>query len=258
VAESQYTSQYFDEFQDAARSSARAVVPLVLELIKPGSVCDVGCARGTWLSVFQEHGVSDVIGIDGDHVAKEELEIPAERFIAADLQKGLSLERTFDLALCLEVAEHLPEKSAGPLVDGLVGLAPAVLFSAAIPRQGGVGHVNEQWPEYWEAHFRRGGYVAVDCIRPRIWNARHVRVWYAQNLILFVANALLDALPRLKNEYEVARTRQLSIVHPRMFERASARPWILLEKLRQERDDGLISPDEYEARLAKMISRHAK
>jgi hypothetical protein len=255
VAEPKYTSEYYDRFQRRARSSAGLVVPIVLDILEPGSVCDVGCGRGTWLSVFRQHGITDLCGIDGEHVRRDELEIHTDQFVAADLRHGVNLDRRFELVVCLEVAEHLPAGSAGTLIDGLTGLAPAVLFSAAIPQQGGTGHVNEQWPEYWEAHFRRNDHLAVDCIRPKIWNEQQVAFWYAQNILLFVERTFLESRPQLKREYVCSKTRQLSIVHPRMFELAAKRPVILLKELWEARDAALISEEEFQARIARMLSR---
>jgi SAM-dependent methyltransferase len=220
VPESPYTSDNFDPSQEPIRNSARLVVPVVVELLQPLSVCDVGCARGVWLSVFQEHGIKDVWGVDSQHAKVDQLEIPSERFVEADLREGVKLDRRFDLAVCLDVAQHLPRGSAKLLVEGLVGLAPAVLFSAAIPHQGGE-HANEQWPDYWAAHFRRHGFVAVDCVRPRIWNEHQVQVRYAQNTLLFAEEALLDSRPQLRQEYERSRPGQLSVVHPKILQRVA-------------------------------------
>ncbi len=148
---------------------------------------DVGCGQGTWLSVFAEYGATDVNGIDGDYVDRDRLEIPADRFHGQDLSRPLAVERTFDLAVSLEVAEHLPEVACDGFVESLTRLAPVVLFSAAAPYQGGQNHVNEQWPEYWAERFARHGYLPVDCLRRRVWANPDVEWWYAQNALLFVA-----------------------------------------------------------------------
>src|SRR5204862_3532668 len=141
--------------------SARAVVPLVMELVRPASVLDVGCGLGTWLAAFAEAGVADFLGMDGDYVDRAKLKIPAERFRAADLTNPPSPGRTFDLAVCLEVAEHLPEKASPRLVELLATAAPVVLFSAALPGQGGTRHINEQWPAFWQRLFAARGFVRL-------------------------------------------------------------------------------------------------
>jgi Methyltransferase domain len=154
------------------------------------SVVDVGCATGAWLSVVREHGIDDFLGIDGAYIDPATLVIPRDRFLAHDLEKPIGLDRRFDLALSLETAEHLSPLAAPSFVASLAGLAPVVLFSAAIPKQGGVHHVNEQWPEYWADLFAEHGYRPLDVIRTAVWNERDVAYPYAQNTFLYVHHAV--------------------------------------------------------------------
>ena len=136
MSEGEYTAEFFANHQKLARRSADAIVPIVMELVGPSSVIDLGCGIGTWLAAFRRHGVDDVLGVDGEWVPLDSLEIPRECFVAARLDRRLRLDRRFDLAVSLEVAEHLPESAAKQLVASAVALAPCVLFSAAIPHQG--------------------------------------------------------------------------------------------------------------------------
>jgi SAM-dependent methyltransferase len=203
-----------------SRRSAAAVVPFLVELLEPRSVVDVGCGTGSWLKVFCEHGIDDVLGLDGNEIDPSLLEIGADEFRVVDLRDDLRLDRRFDLALNLEVAHYLPAESATQLVGNLCALASAVLFSAAIPGQGwdGAGqHGNKQWPDYWAERFDEYGYVCIDCVRPRIWDQPGVEIWYIQNTLLFADPALLERRPALASEYERARDRPLSIVHPRVY-----------------------------------------
>jgi hypothetical protein len=119
--------------------------------------------------------------------------------------------------MSLEVAEHIPRSRAPDFVDNLVELAPVVLFSAAIPRQGGVGHVNEQWQEYWAEIFARRGYAWVDCIRGRIWSDESIPRWYRQNMLLFASEAAIAENPALATERERSRNCVLSLVHPESY-----------------------------------------
>ena len=107
------------------------------------------------------------------------------------------LERRFELALCLEVGEHLPERSAPALVESLAAAAPVVLFSAAVPGQGGTSHVNEQWPPYWERLFAEQGMRKYDVIRPLIWCDRSIESWYRQNIYIF-SDSDLDCMRNLE------------------------------------------------------------
>jgi SAM-dependent methyltransferase len=186
-------------------------------MIKPTSVVDVGCGTGGWLAVFRSLGIEDVLGVDGSWADQKKLEIPQERFVVFDLKKPLRLDRRFDLVLSLEVAQHLADRYAATFVGSLTGLGPAVLFSAAIPYQGGIGHVNEQWPDYWVEHFGRHGYVPIDCIRPWIWSNPHVEWWFAQNTFLFAERPYAESHPALKRELDATQTGQLARVHPRRY-----------------------------------------
>jgi SAM-dependent methyltransferase len=213
-----YDIDFFSQYEAASTASARKIVPLVLDLIKPRSVVDVGCGLGTWLAACTECGIEDILGIDGNYVDRASLKIPIERFMPHDLTKKLIVPRRFDMAMCMEVAEHLPAAVARDFVDSLTELAPVVLFSAAIPHQGGTHHVNEQWPEYWVNLFSSRGYVIVDAIRRRVWSLSSVDMVYAQNTLLLVSNSRLEQFPELLVERERTSETQLSIVHPRLYE----------------------------------------
>ncbi len=212
-----YSEAFHEGVREGAQRSARAVVPIVMELIRPTTVVDVGCSNGAWLSVFRENGLTDVTGIDGDYVDRETLQIPREQFIAMDLSTPFRLPRVFDLAISLEVAEHLPSSSAEDFVESLVQLAPAVLFSAAIPFQGGIEHLNEQWQDYWAALFQRHDYVPIDSIRKRIWDSEEIECWYAQNCFLYVDTAILKQSESLRLAFDATNPRQMNVVHPRLF-----------------------------------------
>ncbi len=209
-----YTSQFYDAIRDGSRRSAEVMAPIVVRMIQPKSIVDVGCGDGTWLSVFAKMGCVDILGVDGSYVDRSSLQIPKEQFHAANLSRDLTLPRTFDLAMSLEVAEHLPPKSAEGFIAGLTKLAPFVLFSAAIPFQGGTNHVNEQWPQYWADLFARHGFDTIDCIRSEVWDNEGVEWWYAQNTILYANEAGLKAHPNLR---KFNSSVGLSVVHPRQY-----------------------------------------
>jgi len=190
------------------KNAARIILPLVFELVKPTSVLDVGCGLGTWLSVCDEFGVKDYLGVDGDYVERAKLTILESKFLSADLRNRFTTKRKFDLVICLEVAEHLPESSADVLVDTIVEHGDSVLFSSAIPGQGGQNHINEQWVEYWQAKFEARGFYFHDVIRPKIWNNENVELWYRQNIFL---------ITRYQPNPDLISP--LSIIHPELFEK---------------------------------------
>jgi SAM-dependent methyltransferase len=214
-----YGDSFFDEQEQEVLRSARVVVPLLIDLVAPQAVVDVGCGRGAWLSVFREHGVARVHGLDGEHVNRARLLIDEGAFAAVDLARPFDAGTSFDLALCLEVVEHLPHSAGPSVVSALAAAAPVVLFSAAIPGQGGTGHVNERWPRYWEGLFARVGYVRVDAIRRHVSYDTRVKWWYRQNIVLYASSDALANLPALRQEHELIATAPLEWIHVRAFER---------------------------------------
>jgi SAM-dependent methyltransferase len=196
--------------EESGRSeSADVVVPLLRDLVRPASVLDVGCGPGTWLAAFSRHGVNDFHGVDS--MPRSFSRLDQNAFELVDLGAGYRPQRRYDLALCIEVAEHLPAASAGVLIDSLVAAAPVVAFAAAIPGQGGIGHINEQWPSYWRELFATRGYLQHDVIRGHIWDDTRVRPWYRQNLFLYAEQEWV-APPRAPVPE--------AVVHPELFRAA--------------------------------------
>ena len=212
-----YDAPYYQVFAGTSRKSAEAIVPSIMRLLAPESVVDLGCGVGAWLAVFRQHGVEEILGVDGNYVSRDQLMIPEKMFTACDLSAPYISNRRFSLAMSLEVAEHLPEASGKTLVNSLVHLAPVVLFSAAIPNQPGTNHVNCQWPEYWAELFARYGFVAIDTLRARFWGDQRVDWWYRQNLLIFAQEQNLDAWPELQRERTLGRDKPHPLVHPEMF-----------------------------------------
>ena len=231
-----YGEEFFAGQKGLSYRSAQQVIPIIQNFVPVISVCDVGCGVGTWLRAFREAGVQDVFGIDGSYVNKNLLEIPTTAFYEADLRQPLSLNRTFDLAMSVEVAEHLPEGRAIGFIGDLTRLAPVVLFSAAIPRQGGTDHINEQWQSYWAAIFAQHDFATCDVLRPLIWDNGNIARWYRQNMLLFCRRDFLPKVPRLTPRQNDALP--LSVVHPLQYveiwnEVNVPRSWQLLSRALQ-------------------------
>ena len=212
-----YSDIWYKNLIASSIQSAREIVPYLLELVKPKSVIDVGCGLGAWLYVFQEHGVSAIMGIDGDWVDKKMLIIQQDQFLSSNFNNLIELDKKFDLVVCLEVGEHLPESSARKFVKSLTTLGNVIFFSAAIPFQGGTNHINEQWPEYWVKLFRDRDYLVIDCFRKKFWNNEKIRYFYRQNCFIFVKRDHLNTNKLLKEEHENSNKLMLSIVHPIMY-----------------------------------------
>lgn len=217
---SEYDRAFYQDRYARTLHSANAILDHVLELLPPvRRAVDLGCGVGTWLSVLRERGAEQVCGLDGAWVDLELLAIPRANFRQANLSQPIALDHRYDLAISLEVAEHLPPERAPGFVSDLCALSDFVLFAAAIPRQGGVHHVNEQWPDYWARLFVERGYEVHDVVRSCFWNDEKIPFWYKQNTFLFVERGRRQEL-KLRTERVTALP--LRLVHPELFlERAA-------------------------------------
>lgn len=204
--------------------AALEILPFIFKYRKPNSVIDIGCGNGSWLKACLDLGINDVKGVDGIQVENDQLNISKNDFLQHDLTKPLQLNKKFDLAISLEVAEHLPESAADNIVDILTTHSDCVLFSAAIPGQGGQYHVNEQWPEYWNHKFKAKGYLAYDIVRNEFWNNPNVFWWYKQNIIVYAKGEIFkDTTLR---SVDIVN----SIVHPELFRKKITNPKYLRSK----------------------------
>ena len=164
-----------------------------------------------------QSGIDEAVGIDGEWVPRQYLCIPEQCFQVADLTKPLILNRKFDLVVSLEVAEHLPLIHAQTFVESLISLGPVILFSAAIPKQGGPGHVNEQWTEYWINLFSQYNYEPIDVLRRQIWDNKDVCWWFRQNIMIFASSEFVQSNQQFLDAKKQTNLAQLSLVHPENY-----------------------------------------
>ncbi|MBR4382939.1 MAG: methyltransferase domain-containing protein [Selenomonadaceae bacterium] len=213
-----YNENFYRGQKGDQLKSAPLILPLVAKFVHPRTVVDVGCGVGGWLDVWQNQSNTEIFGVDGDYVDRSQLLIDEKFFHAANLEERINLNRRFDLAMTLEVAEHLSPERADSFVEDLTKLSDVILFSAAIPAQGGVNHVNEQWPSYWAEKFLRFGYVGIDCLRPKIWHDNNIEVWYRQNIFIYAKSTELYRYPELQEFYLAHRdSTNFDIVHPQSW-----------------------------------------
>jgi len=189
--------------------SSEKIVPVLIEMFKPQSVIDIGCGVGNWLTMFEMNGITDVLGIDGTHLDLSNLLIDSSKIKLFDLEKPFHLDRRFDLAISLEVAEHLSQNAADDFIESLTKLSDIIIFSAAIPYQGGQNHINEQWVEYWIQKFEKKGYNCYDVFRSIFWDNCEIHWWYRQNMFLAIK-------PELENRINGKQT-VCNVVHPDLY-----------------------------------------
>ena len=189
MSDHEYSHDFYSYIDAGSRRSARAVASILLPEMKIASLLDVGAGHGAWAAEWLVAGVKNVVAVDGDYVQPNQLAIPKKNFRAHDLSTPLDLKKSFDLVQSLEVAEHLPEGKAELFVDNLIRHGDVILFSAAVPHQGGEHHVNEQPPEYWRRKFAARGYAAFDFVRPKLEGRSEVMPWYRFNSYVYANEA---------------------------------------------------------------------
>lgn len=218
-----YNRDFYNELNKTTERSAEIIVPIVLKILcednqlvsQNPQVCDVGCGVGTWLKIFKRCGCK-IKGFDGNGY-EERLKINKDEFEQINFTKPYCTDKKYDIALSLEVAEHIPEKYLSTYMKTLTNFSDIVIFSAAIPFQMGQGHINEQYPSYWIKKFSEMNYSCIDIIREKIWNEKNVCHYYKQNIFLMVKNTH-------KNERFVNENAKvvLDMIHPDTWEKVQS------------------------------------
>ena len=190
-----YDRLFYEYQREGSLRSALALLPLVLDAFPVRSVLDIGCGAGAWLAAYEQLGVFDIVGVDGDYVDRSVLMVEPSRFRSSNITHHFDLGRRFDLVQCLEVAEHVPQDKSDLLVDNIVRHSSMVLFSAAVPGQGGEDHINEQPYSFWRDRFAARGYRLFDFVRPQVKRCLEIEPWYRYNVMLFVDDTRVASLP---------------------------------------------------------------
>jgi hypothetical protein len=207
-----YDTDFYRNQQRGSLLSAEVVLPLIFHVVSPKIVVDYGCGVGAWLSIARRLGAERVIGFEGAWVKPEMLLDPAIELHTVDLERTPPIGKT-DLAICLEVAEHLSSTVSANIVKALCASSDVVLFGAAIPGQEGRNHVNERPQSYWSTLFSDIGYDAFDIVRPVVWDDRQVDFWYAQNMLLYIS----ERRKELYSQLSTSRPTLIDVVHPRLL-----------------------------------------
>lgn len=201
-----YNNEFYNMISEIIPDE-KQIIPYVLEQIKPISIVDFGCGEGRWLIEAKRKDPNiEVLGLDGNYVNRDRLLISQDEFIGVDLREKIKLTKKYDLAISTEVAEHIEKEYADIFIDNLTRASDCILFSAAVPGQGGEHHVNEQWQSYWVKKFKSQNYEPDFSIRNYFWNNNYINCWRKQNLLMFFRN-------RRKN----VNSNIVDVVHPDMF-----------------------------------------
>ena len=219
---SNYNDQFYKSLTDASYSSAKHFVSILNSVpINPKTVVDVGCGRGPWLKAFSDSGSKELVGIDGDWVSQEDMLDKKIKFYSIDLSSNViknPINKKFDLAMSLEVAEHLKPEQAITFINYLISFSDTILFSAAFSGQGGTDHFNERPHTYWAKIFIKNGYLPYDLFRSKVWENQEIEVWYRQNTFLYLKrNSKFEKIFKEKGIEPIREISLMNCIHPDLY-----------------------------------------
>jgi len=192
--ENLYDKGFYEEQYRGSIRSADIFLSYLFSYYKPESMVDFGCGVGSWLFSAEKLGVHSLMGLDGSWVKPESLLSDSIDFKPTNFECAVDLNNSFDLAVSLEVAEHIEEAYANKFVESICNSSSVVVFGAAIPGQGGIDHVNEQFQTYWVEKFKDRGYSCFDIFRTKYWDDKRIEFWYRQNTFLFVHESKIKSI----------------------------------------------------------------
>lgn len=187
-----YDRAFYEDLEASWGDTGAVIARSIVDAFAPRTLVDLGCGAGRIISAARDLGV-DVVGIERSEAGRRAC---ARRgLVVHDLDLTTPFDAAeracfhgFDVAVCTEVAEHLPATAADDLVARLAHLAPVVVFTAATPGQGGADHVNEQPHAYWITRFRDHGFGLDETIAEdwrRTWRTAGIEPWYPANLMIY-------------------------------------------------------------------------
>lgn len=208
--ENLYNDAFFEKYLSRKQYiyDHRKIANAIYKSLQPKSVIDVGCGSGQILYWLRRKNrfvpIQDRVVVRGF-----EKSVSATRFWPksvkdyiqiADCTEILPRSNVADVVICVEVAEHITEDSSPQLINNLCALSQNfIVFSAAPPGQGGIGHINEQIWDFWEEKFLSNGWIEdisktnefraaidLDLVNLVLGRKRRVSPWYRSNIRILI------------------------------------------------------------------------
>lgn len=256
---SHYGENFYDGQMDGSLRSGRKYAQFITSIYKPTSVVDLGCGRGTWLKAFKEICAQQLMGLDGDWNSQDKMIDQSITFQSVDLNQPVVLpnNQRFDLAISLEVAEHLESASAKTFVNSITQLSDVIIFGAAYTAQGGTNHINEQPHTYWAKFFYENNYVVYDIFRPTFWGDPDIEFWYQQNTFLYVKqqSSLIDTLTS-HGMYPLKNIQFMDCIHPHLYNAKLAQANITIDKVLMYVKMLLEQHPQYATQVSQILSQN--
>ncbi len=188
-----YDQEFFNSNKDEGLKMASWFIPALKKVTGFNSIIDIGCGTGHYLRYCLDNGITDVFGLEGSPHAFESLLVDKNIVVMHDLRKPYTFSRKWDIAISIEVAEHVDKLYTNNYIKILTDSSNIVILTAAQPGQGGTAHVNEQTPEWWKEKFGKFGFTldeeATNHLKNEIRNAKanggYVTDWFEPNILIF-------------------------------------------------------------------------
>lgn len=205
-----YSDAFYANQVNGSIRSAHYFLQHLFSYFRPESIVDFGAGVGAWLATARQLGVPEVVALEGEWVRDQSKVDENVPYFYVNLDQPIRLTKRFDLAMSVEVAEHLSEGRAKGFVEDLTLASDVVMFGAAMQDQGGTNHINEQDQSYWINLFLERNYQVVDFFRAPFWRNTEIEPWYIQNTFLFIRRgcSVADKVPQFP---------LLDVHHPRLM-----------------------------------------
>ena len=192
---SSYSSSFYSSVTTRAHAASEIVTSIVLKNFSPESIIDIGAGDGIWLSTMAKKGRArrlTAVDLPGSRFGLlKNLEFPVELLTMNFEDHMLQNHKAYDLAICVEVIEHISTDRALLLLDWISQNCRTIIFSGATTGQGGTHHINEQSQSYWLSAMMSRGLVPCDNLRPALLNSRIVPSYYQNNVFFYVNTKFL-------------------------------------------------------------------
>jgi SAM-dependent methyltransferase len=168
----------YDKLNEEEQPFADRLAYYIKQFISPNDVLDIGCGPGTYVYSLRRMNIT-ATGID-TIIGKEHL------------RKQSILDMTdekADLVICMEVAEHIDARYEDVIVKKIASaVGRTLIWTAAIPGQGSVGHINcknkEEWSKKLSAEGLSRNHSRENHLVDFIRQGYHMG-WFTQNLLYF-------------------------------------------------------------------------
>lgn len=187
-----YGDNFYKSVSLRAEETADQVINTLSSIsLQMKSIKDIGCGSGIWLKKFNEIGqFQQILGFDLIGAIEKDARSFDEKITFEAIDFENVVENIFpktDLSLFLEVAEHLTENTAKKIIKFICETSNMVIFSAAIPGQGGYNHINEQLMSYWVKQIEINQFVVFDIFRKEMSKYKNLPFYYRNNIVLAIS-----------------------------------------------------------------------